>query len=104
MVRQIFRSRSRISERIVGEPVRIGGQKLRPVVWVRGRRGTGGSVSGGGAGVRLRVVPESVIMAESDGREFRAPARDNTSMALWGLAGAALLVVVAVRSLKTTVR
>lgn len=104
MVQHFFRSRSRISERIVGEPVRIGGRTLRPVVRVRGWRSTGDSASGGGAGARLRVVPESVVVVESDGREYRVPARDNSRFVLWGLAGAALLVVVASRSVKAAVR
>ena len=103
-MRKIFGSRVGISERVVCEPVRIGGRTLRPVVRVRGWRSTGDSASGGGTGTRLRVVLESVIVVESDGREFRVPAQDNSRFVLWGLSGAALLVVVASRSVKTTVR
>jgi hypothetical protein len=36
----LFRSRSRISERIVGEPLEIGGRTIRPVVQLSGWRST----------------------------------------------------------------
>ena len=41
-IRHLFRSRSRISERIAGEPLEIGAQTIRPVVRVSGWRGAGG--------------------------------------------------------------
>jgi hypothetical protein len=45
--------------------------------------------------VQLRVEPEAVIIHERDGREHRLPTPDNTSLILWGLVGAALMVAVA---------
>ncbi len=94
-VRHLFRSRSGISERIVGKPLEIGARTIRPVVRVSGWRGAGGDASAGGAGVRLRVEPEGVIVLERDGRERHVPTPDNTRLILWGLAGAALMVAVA---------
>jgi uncharacterized spore protein YtfJ len=91
----IFRSRSRISENIVGEPLEIGARTIRPVVQLSGWRGTGGDASDDGAGVQLRAQPAGVIVLERDGREYRLPTPDNTRLILWGLAGIALLVAVA---------
>jgi hypothetical protein len=39
-IRHLFRSRSRISERIVGEPIEIRERTIRPVVRVSGWRST----------------------------------------------------------------
>jgi hypothetical protein len=94
-IRHLFRSRSRISERIVGEPLEIGGQKIRPVVRVSGWRGGRGDNLAGGTGVKLRTRPAGVIVLECDGREHRVPTPDNTRLILWGLAGLALMVAVA---------
>ena len=91
----LLRSRSRISERIVGEPLEIGARTIRPVVRVSGWRGAGGDASAGGVGVWLRVDPEGVIVVERDGRERRVPTPDNTRLLLWGLVCAALMVAVA---------
>jgi hypothetical protein len=91
-IRHLFRSRSRISERIVGEPLEIGGRTIRPVVRVSGRRG---DKSSGSAGVQLRGEPAGVFVLEPDGREHRLPTPDNTRLILWGLAGLALMVAVA---------
>jgi hypothetical protein len=96
-VRNLFRSRSRISERIVGEPLEIGARTIRPVVRVSGWRGAGGDASAGGAGGRLRVEPAEVIVLAGDGREYRVPTPDNTRLILWSLAGVALMVAVASR-------
>jgi hypothetical protein len=93
----LFRSGSRISERIVGEPLEIGGRTIRPLVRVSGWRGAGGGALGGGAGMRLRVGSEAMIILEPDGREHRVPTPDNTHLILWTLAGAALMVAVASR-------
>jgi hypothetical protein len=94
-IRHLFRSRSRISERVVGEPLEIGAQKIRPVVRVSGWRAAGGDVSGGSAGIWLRVEPTEVIVLEGNGREHRVPTPDNTRLILWGLASVALVVAVA---------
>ena len=94
-IRHLFRSRSRISERIVGEPLEIGTRTIRPVVRVSGWRGTSRAESAGSAGVRLRVEPAGVIILERDGREHRIPTPDSTRLILWVLAGVALLVAVA---------
>ena len=91
----VFRSRSRISENIVGEPLEIGARTIRPVVQLSGWRGTGGDASADGAGVQLRVRPAGVIVLEPGGREHRVPTSDNTRLVLWILAGIALLVAVA---------
>ena len=91
----MFRSRSRISENIVGEPLEIGARTIRPVVQLSGWRGTGGDASADGAGVQLRVRPAGVIVLEPDGREHRLPTPDSTRLMLWALAGAALIVAVA---------
>lgn len=96
-VRNLFRSRSRISERIADEPLEIGAWTIRPVVRVSGWRGAGGDASAGGAGVWLRARPAEVIVLEGDGREYRVPTPDNTRLILWGLAGVALIVAVASR-------
>ena len=93
-IRHLFRSRSRISERIVGEPLEIGTRTIRPVVRVSGWRGTSRAESAGSAGVRLRVEPAGVIILERDGREHRIPTPDSTRL-MWVLAGVALLVAVA---------
>jgi hypothetical protein len=94
-IRRLFRSRSRISERIVGEPLEIGARTIQFVVRVSGwRRGTGDDTSAGSAGVQLRVEPVEVIILERDGREHRVPVPDNTRLILWGLAGAASMVAV----------
>src|SRR5215211_642239 len=90
----LFRSRSRISERIVGEPIEIRERTIRPVVRVSGWRSTGGDMLAGG-GVKLRTRPAGVIVLERDGREYRLPTPDNTRLILWGLAGLALMVAVA---------
>ena len=90
----MFRSRSRISENIVGEPLEIGARTIRPVVQLSGWRGTGGDASADGAGAQLRARPAGVIVLERDGREHRLPTPDNTRLILWGLAGIALLVAV----------
>jgi hypothetical protein len=103
-IRHLFRSRSRISERIVGEPLEIGGRTIRPVVRVSGWRGARGDMSSGSAGVQLRGEPEGVLILEPDGREHRLPTPDYTRLILWGLAGLALMValasLVAVRALR----
>ena len=91
----LFRSRSRISERIEGEPLEIRERTIRPVVQLSGWRGTGGDASDDGAGAQLRARPAGVIVLERDGREHRVPTPDNTRLILWGLAGFALLVAVA---------
>lgn len=96
-MRHLFRSGLRISDQLVGDPVRVGGRTLRPVVRLTGLGGTLGSASGGGVVARLRVVPEAVILTESDGREFRVPTQENSRFAVWGLAGAALLVLLVYR-------
>ena len=92
---QMFRSRSRISENIVGEPLEIGARTIRPVVRVSGWRGAGGDAAAGGAGAQLRAQPAGVIVLERDGREYRLPTPDNSRLILWGLVGIALLVAVA---------
>jgi len=94
-IRHLFRSRSRISERIVGEPIEIRERTIRPVVRVSGWRSTGGSMLAGGTGVKLRTRPAGVIVLERDGREHRVPTPDNTRLILWGLAGLAVMVAVA---------
>jgi hypothetical protein len=94
-IRHLFRSRSRISERIVGEPIEIRERTIRPVVRVSGWRGTSRAESAGSAGVRLRVKPAEVIILELDGREHRVPTPDYPRLTLWGLAGLALMVAVA---------
>jgi hypothetical protein len=103
-IRHLFRSRSRISERIVGEPLDIGGRTIRPVVRVSGWHGARGDMSSGSAGVQLRSEPAGVFIFEPDGREHRLPTPDYTRLILWGLAGIALMVaiasLVAVRALR----
>jgi hypothetical protein len=94
-IRHLLRSRSRISERIAGEPLEIGARTIRPVVRVSGWRGAGGDASAGSAGVQLRIEPAEVIVLERNGREHRVPMPDNTRLMLWGLAGVALMVAVA---------
>jgi hypothetical protein len=94
-VQHLFRSRSRISEHIVGEPLEIGARTIRPVVQLSGWRGTGGDASADGAGAQLRARPAGVIVLERDGGEHRVPTPDNTRLILWGLPGIALLVAVA---------
>jgi hypothetical protein len=91
----LFRSRSRISEHFVGEPLEIGARTIRPVVRVSGWRGAGGDASVVSGGVQLRLRPTEVIILERDGREYRVPTPDNTRLILWGLAGVALMVAVA---------
>jgi uncharacterized spore protein YtfJ len=90
-----FQSRSRISERIVGEPLEIGARTIRPVVRVSGWRGGRGNASTGGGGVRLQAEPAGVIVLKRDGREPRVPTPDNTRLILRALAGVALMVAVA---------
>jgi uncharacterized spore protein YtfJ len=94
-IRHLFRSRTRISERIVGEPLEIGERTIRPVVRVSGWRSTGGDMLAGGTGVKLRTRPAGVIVLERDGREHRVPTPDNTRLILWALAGLAVMVAVA---------
>jgi len=94
-LRHLFRSRSRISEHIVGEPIEIRERTIRPVVRVSGWRSTGGDVLPGGTGVKLRSRPARVIVLERDGREYRLPTPDNTRLILWGLVGLAVMVAVA---------
>jgi hypothetical protein len=94
-IRHLFRPRSRISKRIVGEPLEIGERTIRPVVRVSGWRSTG--VGASGAGVQLRARPEGVIILERHGREHLVPAPDNTRLILWGLAGVALMVALTVQ-------
>jgi hypothetical protein len=94
-IAHMFRSRSRISENIVGEPLEIGARTIRPVVLLSGWRGAGSDAAADGAGVQLRARPAGVIVLERDGREHRVPTPDNTRLILWGLAGIALLVAVA---------
>jgi hypothetical protein len=94
-IRNLFRSRSRISEHIVGEPLEIGRRTIRPVVRVSGWRSTGGSMLAGGTGVKLRAWPVGVIVLERDGREYRVPTPENTRLILWSLAGLAVMVAVA---------
>jgi hypothetical protein len=103
-VRNLFRSRSRISERIVGEPLEIGARTIRPVVRVSGWRGVGGDGSAGSAGVQLRVETTEVIVLEGDQREYRVPTPDNTRLILWSLAGAALTVAVVSRVVARVLR
>jgi hypothetical protein len=93
--RHLFRSRSKISGRSVGEPLEIGARTIRPVVQLSGWRGAGGDAAADGAGAQLRARPAGVIVLERDGREHRVPTPDNTRLILWGLAGIALLVAVA---------
>jgi hypothetical protein len=103
-IQHLFRSRSRISERIVGEPLEIGARTIRPVVRVSGWRGASRNASAGSAGVRLRVEPAEVIVLEGDGREHRVPTPDNTRLLLWGLAGVALMLAVASRVVSRVLR
>jgi hypothetical protein len=103
-IRHLFRSRSRISERIAGEPLEIGAQTIRPVVRVSGWRGAGGDASAGSAGIQLRARPAGVIVLERDGQEHRVPTPDNTRLILWGLAGVALLVAVASQVVERVLR
>ena len=103
-MRHLFRSRSRISKRIVGEPLQIGAQTIRPVVRVDGWRVVGGDTSALSAGVQLRVEPVEVTILERDGREHRVPTPDNTRLILWGLAGGALIVALAARVMARVLR
>ena len=103
-IRHLFRSRSRISERIVGEPLEIGARKIRPVVRVSGWRGAGGGVSSGSAWVRLRIEPAGMIVLERDGREYLVPTPDTTRLILWGMAGVALMVAVVSRVVARVLR
>jgi hypothetical protein len=103
-IRHLFRSRSRISERIVGEPLEIGVRTIRPEVRVSGWRGAGGDASAGGAGVRLRVEPTEVIVLEGDGREYRVSTPDNTRLLLWGLCGVAVMLAVVSRVVARVLR
>ena len=100
----MFRSRSRISENIVGEPLEIGARTIRPVVQLSGWRGAGGHASDDGAGVQLRAHPAGVIVLERDGREHRVPTPDNTGLILRTLAGVALVVAVASRVVARALR
>lgn len=86
-IRHLFRSRSRISEQFLGEPLKVGARTIRPVVRVGGGRG--------GAVVRLRAEPAGVIVVEGDGREHRVSTPDRTRPILWWLAGVALMVPIA---------
>jgi hypothetical protein len=94
-IQHLFLSRSRISERIVGESLEIGARKIRPVVRVSGWRDTRGDVPDSKTGFQLRSEPAGVIVLERDGREHRLPTPDNTGLILWRLAGVALMVAVA---------
>ena len=94
-IRHLFQSRSRISERIVGEPLEIRARTIRPIVRVSGWRIVGGDASAGSAGVQLRIEPVEVLIHERDGREHRVPTPDNTRLMLWDLAGVALMVAAA---------
>src|SRR4029450_9719230 len=86
-IRNLFRSRSRISERIVGEPIEIRERTVRPVVRVSGWRSTGGDMLAGGTGVKLRTRPAGMIVLERDGREYRLTKPDKNRVILWALAG-----------------
>src|SRR5688572_27220666 len=94
-IRHLLRSRSKFSDRIVGEPLEVGGRTIRPVVRVSGWRGVRGAISSGSAGVQLRGEPAGVFILEPDGREHRVPTPDYTRLTLLGLAGLALMVAVA---------
>jgi hypothetical protein len=83
-IRHLFRSRSRISERIVGEPLEIGGRTIWPVLRVSGWRGARGDISSGSAGVQLRTQPAGVILLERDGRDVAYP-RPTTPVSSCGL-------------------
>ena len=96
-IQHLFRSRSRISERILGEPLEIGARTIQSVVRLSGWRGTGGDTSAGTSGVRLRIEPTEVVVLECDGREHRLTTPDYTRLILWSLAGLALMVTVASR-------
>ena len=100
----MFRSRSRISENIVGEPLEIGARTIRPVVQLSGWRGTGGDAAADGAGAQLRAQPAGVIVLERDGREHRVPTPDNTRLILRGLASVALVVAVVSRVVARVLR
>ena len=93
-IRNLFRSRSRISDGIVGEPIEIKERTIRPVVQLSGWRSTGGDNLGGGTGVKLRARPVGVIVLERDGREYHVPTPENTRIILWALAGLAVMVAV----------
>ena len=103
-IAHMFRSRSRISENIVGEPIEIGARTIRPVVQLSGWRGTGGDAAADGAGVQLRARPAGVIVLERDGREQRVPTPDSTRIILWSLSGVALIVAVASQVVVRVVR
>jgi hypothetical protein len=96
-IRHPFQSRSRISKRIVGEPLENGARTIRPVVRASGWHLTGGDTSAGRAGVQLRVGTAGVIVRERDGREHRIPTLDDTRRILWGMASVALMIAVASR-------
>jgi len=104
LLRYLFRSRSKISKRIVGEPLEIGARTIRPVVRVSGWRVAAGDASAGSDGIQVRVEPVGVIILERDGREHRVRTPDNTRLILWGLAGAALMVAVASRVVARVLR
>ena len=88
LVRQLYRSRSRISKRMTAEPLQIGARTIRPVVRVSGWRVAGGDAWSVSAGVKLRLEPAGVIIVERDGREHRVQTPDNTRLILWELKGA----------------
>jgi uncharacterized spore protein YtfJ len=97
-----------VTEVVEGEPIRVGGRELVPVVRVttRGRRGaTVGPdrLAGQGWGfVRLQPI---AILERSESGEDRVPIRDRTAEVLGGLLLAAfiipLLLGVAVRLART---
>ena len=103
-IRHVFLSRSRISERIVGEPLEIGARTIQPIVRVSGWQGTGGEAPDSRAGVQLRGEPAGVIVLERDGREHRVPTPDNTWLILRALACVALVIAVASRVVAKVLR
>jgi uncharacterized spore protein YtfJ len=85
---------SRIDRRLVGNPIQIDGRIVQPVARLRGRLGSGGSQTAGGAGGMLRLEPVEVIVRQADGAESTVALRDPTAAALRGMAGAAVAVAV----------
>ncbi len=85
---------SRIDRRLVGNPIQIDSRIVQPVARLRGRLGSGGSQTGGGAGGMLRLEPVAVIVRQADGAESTVALADPTAEALRSMAGAAVAVAV----------
>lgn len=85
-------ARTRIDQRLPGEPHEVYGRHVQPVARLTGWVGGNSGPAGGGAGGWLRLRPVEVVVREADGSEHTIPMADPNALVVRGLAAPGLAV------------